>query len=62
MPLPSPSRRSSGGPPVCDKYDDRSWALEEEEESIWIDEIVEDDPAATIDWRQFHNDLLGEGQ
>ncbi|KAJ7651152.1 hypothetical protein FB45DRAFT_889796 [Roridomyces roridus] len=71
MPLPSASVQYN--PRVTwDKYEhehewdwdrDRSWALHEEEEfeeedtSIWIEE---EDPAATIDWRQFHNDLLNE--
>ncbi|KAJ7765847.1 hypothetical protein DFH07DRAFT_955518 [Mycena maculata] len=63
MPLPSQSRRSSFQycPPSRDKYD-RSWALEEEEESpspTWIEDVDEmHDPAANIDWRQFHVDLL----
>jgi hypothetical protein len=47
-----------------DKYD-RSWALEEEEtlSPSWSDDAEEmDDPAASIDWRQFHNDLLHDDQ
>ncbi|KAJ7471032.1 hypothetical protein FB451DRAFT_1399778 [Mycena latifolia] len=66
MPLPSQSRRSSFQycAPSRDKYD-RSWALEEEEtlSPTWIEDIPEArDPAANIDWRQFHNDLLREEQ
>ncbi|KAJ7149843.1 hypothetical protein C8R43DRAFT_500895 [Mycena crocata] len=68
MPLPSRahSRRSSYQyrPPSRDKYD-RSWALEEEEtpSPTWIEDVEErHDPAANIDWRQFHNDLLHEEQ
>ncbi|KAJ7651276.1 hypothetical protein FB45DRAFT_890152 [Roridomyces roridus] len=71
MPLPSASLQNNPRV-IWDKYEhehewdwdrDRSWALQEEEEeeedtSIWIEE--EEDPAATIDWRQFHNDLLNE--
>jgi len=61
MPLPSQSRRSSFQyrPTSRDKYD-RSWALEEEEtpSPAWSEDAEDDDPAATIDWRQFHNDLL----
>ncbi|KAJ7183629.1 hypothetical protein C8R46DRAFT_517686 [Mycena filopes] len=71
-PLPSQSRRSSLSfqyrPPSRDKYD-RSWALEEEEDSDlafspgWSDDVAQvHDPAATIDWRQFHTDLLHEDQ
>ncbi|KAJ7629690.1 hypothetical protein DFH06DRAFT_1140904 [Mycena polygramma] len=64
MPLPSHSRRSSFQyrPASRDKFD-RSWALEEEEPT-WSDWDVEEprDPAADIDWRQFHNDLLHEDQ
>ncbi|KAF7335465.1 hypothetical protein MVEN_02199900 [Mycena venus] len=66
MPLPSQSqsRRSSlqYRPMSRDKYD-RSWALEEEEapSPAWSDDAEEmNDPAANIDWRQFHNDLLHE--
>ncbi|KAJ7035314.1 hypothetical protein C8F04DRAFT_536021 [Mycena alexandri] len=68
LPRPSQSRRSSFQyrPPSSDKYD-RSWALEEEEDSDlsfspgWSDDVeAVYDPAATIDWRQFHNDLLHE--
>ncbi|KAF7375615.1 hypothetical protein MSAN_00450300 [Mycena sanguinolenta] len=64
MPLPSQSRRSSFQyhPMNRDKYD-RSWALEEEEtlSPAWSEDAEElHDPAATIDWRQFHNDLLYE--
>ncbi|KAJ7503307.1 hypothetical protein B0H11DRAFT_2222595 [Mycena galericulata] len=61
MPLPSQSRRSSFQyrPPSRDKYDS-SWALEEEEER-WNEDAEEThDPAANIDWRQFHTDLLHE--
>ncbi|KAJ7146775.1 hypothetical protein C8R44DRAFT_758142 [Mycena epipterygia] len=65
MPLPSQSRRSSiqYRPPSRDKYD-RSWALEEEEtpSPTWSDDAEPHDPAASIDWRQFHNDLLHEEQ
>lgn len=66
MPLPSQSRRSSFQyrPMSRDKYD-RSWALEEEEtlSPSWSDDAEEmDDPAASIDWRQFHNDLLHDDQ
>ncbi|KAJ6492540.1 hypothetical protein C8R47DRAFT_1070578 [Mycena vitilis] len=64
MPLPSRSRPSSFQyrPVSRDKFD-RSWALEEEEPT-WSDWDVEEprDPAADIDWRQFHNDLLHEDQ
>jgi len=64
LPLPSQSRRSSFQyhPSSWDKYD-RSWALEEEDtpSPMWIEDVQETrDPAATIDWRQFHNDLLRE--
>jgi len=60
MPLPS-SRRSSFQfhPMTRDKYD-HSFALEEEEISSPVEELC--DPAASIDWRQFHNDLLHEDQ
>ncbi|KAJ7692149.1 hypothetical protein B0H17DRAFT_1200726 [Mycena rosella] len=66
MPLPCQSRRSSlqYRPPSRDKYD-RSWALEEEEtpSPTWIEDVEEArDPAANIDWRQFHIDLLSEEQ
>jgi len=64
MPLPSTqSRRSSFQyrPSSRDKYDDRSWALEEEEEPSWMEDAEEThDPAANIDWRQFHIDLMRE--
>jgi hypothetical protein len=46
-----------------DKYDDRSWALEEEETPslVWSEDAeAPHDPAASIDWHQFHNDLLHE--
>ncbi|KAJ7683302.1 hypothetical protein B0H14DRAFT_3535269 [Mycena olivaceomarginata] len=64
MPLPlSQSRRSSFQyhPMSRDKYDDRSWALEEEETPslVWSEDAeAPHDPAASIDWHQFHNDLL----
>lgn len=66
MPLPSQSRRSSFQyrTPTRDKYD-RSWALEEEEmpSPVWIEDVEEaHDPAASIDWRQFHTDLLHDEQ
>ncbi|KAJ6543630.1 hypothetical protein DFH09DRAFT_1088778 [Mycena vulgaris] len=67
LPLPSQSRRSSFQyrPPSRDKYD-RSWALEEEEGTpspTWIEDVEDiHDPAANIDWRQFHIDLLYEEQ
>jgi len=65
LPRPSQSRRSSlqYAPMSRDKYD-RSWALEEEEtfSPAWSDAEELHDPAATIDWRQFHNDLLHEDQ
>ncbi|KAJ7690786.1 hypothetical protein B0H14DRAFT_3175740 [Mycena olivaceomarginata] len=66
MPLPlSQSRRSSFQyhPMSRDKYDDRSWALEEEETPslVWSEDAeAPHDPAASIDWHQFHNDLLHE--
>ncbi|KAJ7641200.1 hypothetical protein FB45DRAFT_899628 [Roridomyces roridus] len=70
--MPLPSALVQYNPRVIwDKYEhehkwdwdrERSWALYEEEEeeedrTIWIEE---EDPAATIDWRQFHDDLLDE--
>ncbi|KAK7017355.1 hypothetical protein R3P38DRAFT_3399618 [Favolaschia claudopus] len=62
MPLPSQSRRSSFQfrAPSRDQYDDSSWALDEEElEAEWSTGAENPhDPAASIDWRQFHNDLL----
>jgi len=64
MPLPSQSRRSSFQycPPSRDKYD-RCWVLEEGEESLGMEDVEEmHDPAAHIDWRQFHSDLLCEEQ
>ncbi|KAJ7266588.1 hypothetical protein C8J57DRAFT_1328259 [Mycena rebaudengoi] len=64
LPLMPQSRRSSFQyrPPSWDKYDP-SWALQEEEDSTlswspYPEEVP--DPAAHIDWRQFHIDLLHE--
>ncbi|KAJ7732193.1 hypothetical protein B0H16DRAFT_181947 [Mycena metata] len=76
MPLPrsrpSQSRRSSFQfRPASSEREkhDRAWALQEDEDADsdltfspgWSDDVGEvNDPAATIDWRQFHIDLLIE--
>jgi len=58
MPLPSPRSSFHYHSTSHDKHDRSSILEEEESPSPTVDEIQVRDDAASIDWRQFHSDLL----